>query len=1118
MRKSIVKKAADAFIKGEYAKALDLYNIAAHTLGKNIFEANIILCQNRLSKAIGEVSTIKPLQEIKVGCVMDEFTFASYKDICTLRQLSIGQWQSELEQLEPDLLFIESAWRGKDDAWNRKISQASPELLGALEWCKQRNIPTMFWNKEDPVHYGTFLNTAKLFDFVFTTDLNCIGNYKRDLAHDRVYLLPFACNPVDHNPIEKYQRKSKACFAGSYYVRYPERIRDLDALLETFIEHSGIDIYDRNFGKEEINYAFPEKYKSLILGNLKYEDIDLAYKGYEYGINLNSVKYSPSMFARRVFELLATRTLVVSNYSQGVRLFFGDLVISTDAKTEIASKLEKYASDSGYSDQIKQEGLRKVMLEHTYENRFSYIAEKVLGRPQQDYLPVVHVLAIAKSQADIELVIENFNRQDYSRKKLHIFSSAPSLKLPDANICDVNLVIGNSITSRSIKLDKNHFVTYFDVSHFYDTYYLVDLALATKYTKASIITKAELPINQRDERYKQQVEEYIFCNSCYADASLYSEKYLSDLLKLMGNLVDGSRAVQTVSCSEIFRIDAGNFSSMSKFTKSRRQSLDNGICIADLLSQVELIPKAEALEFDVAQPLIQGKKLYELLNTGAAANRGIVCSIKETGLKITVAANAESPYYIYTKTKHPVENFWKDLSGNLYLDTTPGLELSPVVRYYDKQDNRLGHEIMISNWNQSLTFPAGAKYCEIGIRVAGGPGESVINNWIFSHASNVDRFNWMPSSRTLVISANYPNYNNYYQYAFVHRRVKGYKEHGLKVDTFRYRQSESIKFYEFENINVVSGGPDALNTILKYGNYSNIAVHALDPLQWQVISKFLDKTKIIIWLHGAEIQSWKRRMCNYLNDVDIERARLNGERRDEFWRSVFGLNHPNIHYVFVSNQFMHEVLDDLNVTCSSENIHVIHNPIDTNIFTFIKKNPEQRKRILSIRPYASRVYGNDLMVKAIIELSKRNFFDDLYFKIVGDGILFEETVAPLRDYRNVEICKGFMSQHEIANLHKSYGIFLCPSRMDTQGVSRDEAMASGLVPITNLVGAIPEFVNTDSAFLCDPEDYRNLAESVTCLYKDAGKFLKMSETAAFSIRNNRSSEIICDREVALIKG
>ncbi len=220
---------------------------------------------------------------------MDEFTFASYKDTCRLLNLAIDNWAAELEQFQPDFLFIESAWRGKDDAWNRKISRASPELLGILDWCDQRSIPTMFWNKEDPVHYVTFLNTAKRFNFVFTTDIGCIANYKRDLAHNRVYLLPFACNPIEHNPIEKYKRKPAACFAGSYYVRYPERARDLDTLLGTFLDITGVEIYDRQHGKDDVNYAFPQKYKPLILGNLKYEDIDIAYKGYTYGIDLNSV-------------------------------------------------------------------------------------------------------------------------------------------------------------------------------------------------------------------------------------------------------------------------------------------------------------------------------------------------------------------------------------------------------------------------------------------------------------------------------------------------------------------------------------------------------------------------------------------------------------------------------------------------------------------------------------------------------------------------------------------------------------------------------------------------------------------------------------------------------------
>ncbi|MFP3454528.1 DUF3880 domain-containing protein, partial [Bacillus sp. SIMBA_154] len=78
----------------------------------------------------------------------------------------------------------------------------SQEVLGIVLWCRDHKIPTIFWNKEDPVHFETFLTTAKLFDFVFTTDIDCIHRYKAALGHDRVYLLPFAAQPLVNNPVE----------------------------------------------------------------------------------------------------------------------------------------------------------------------------------------------------------------------------------------------------------------------------------------------------------------------------------------------------------------------------------------------------------------------------------------------------------------------------------------------------------------------------------------------------------------------------------------------------------------------------------------------------------------------------------------------------------------------------------------------------------------------------------------------------------------------------------------------------------------------------------------------------------------------------------------------------
>ncbi|RRW48155.1 FkbM family methyltransferase, partial [Stutzerimonas stutzeri] len=116
--------------------------------------------------------------QLKIACIMDDFTFGSYQPEAQLQQLTPTAWQAELEDFQPELLFIESAWRGKDELWASKVGHNASELQQIVRWCKSRGTPTMFWNKEDPVHFETFLTTAKQFDFVFTTDMDCIHRYK----------------------------------------------------------------------------------------------------------------------------------------------------------------------------------------------------------------------------------------------------------------------------------------------------------------------------------------------------------------------------------------------------------------------------------------------------------------------------------------------------------------------------------------------------------------------------------------------------------------------------------------------------------------------------------------------------------------------------------------------------------------------------------------------------------------------------------------------------------------------------------------------------------------------------------------------------------------------------
>jgi glycosyltransferase involved in cell wall biosynthesis len=156
-------------------------------------------------------------------------------------------------------------------------------------------------------------------------------------------------------------------------------------------------------------------------------------------------------------------------------------------------------------------------------------------------------------------------------------------------------------------------------------------------------------------------------------------------------------------------------------------------------------------------------------------------------------------------------------------------------------------------------------------------------------------------------------------------------------------------------------------------------------------------------------------------------------------------------------------------------------------------------------------------VDAIVELSKEPFFDELEFRIIGDGLLFDETVEPLRDFRNVIIDKGFLTHAEIAALHKDYGVFLVPTRADTQGVSRDEAMASGLVPVTSAVTAVPEFVDEECGFMAPFDDASGLAAAIKTLYLEPDRFARMSAAAAARVRRQSTADLTAQRELELFR-
>lgn len=1059
------------------------------------------------------------LKTLKVASIMDEFTYGSYQEECNLLQLTPANWEHELSTFQPELLFIESAWRGKDELWGSKVGHLSSEVVGILNWCRSNKVPTIFWNKEDPVHFGTFLSTAKQFDFVFTTDIDCIHRYKAALGHDRIYLLPFAAQPKTHNPIEKYDRKDAFCFAGSYYTRYPDRIRDLASFVVNFPEFKPVEIFDRNFGKNDPNYSFPEEYRPFIVGNLPYTEIDKAYKGYRYAINLNSIKQSQSMFARRVYELLASNTVTVSNFSRGVRLMFSDLVLTSDSGEEIKKRLLSLMADDLNSRKFRLIGMRKVMSEHTYQDRLAYIVGKISGEVQPSLLPTIFVVAYAKSRAQAEVIYAAFSRQKYANKKLILVvadgfafeSQSEDCLVQVFSLTDaMNLSIGDLGSPMA-------WVAVMVPDDYYGESYLTDLALSTRYA-GDVVGKfsyyvwssnAGLSIQNSGQSYRRV-------------ATVPARSGMSRLDRFVGiSLRDFVRELYTLE----FKSDNGHsidefnycrsgamMPESAQFTVCDLQGLDEGVPIGVMLDRAEKIRPEEVKNESL--PQISSAELAELFSK-PPAKTGLTVTEKNGVMHIdSILSDDEKEYRYASRYLNAQQIGVSEGRIRFHLELKPGLNVQLAILFFDEAKQRIGNVVKPANANHDVEVPQEATYFRLGLRVSGG-GSASVSSLLLAHrvSQPAEVFG---RAENLIVTNHYPSYDDLYRNGFVHSRVRSYQERGVKCDVFRFRLGKSATYHEFEGVDVTTGGEDVLRSALQSGQYRNIFVHVLDETKWSILAEYADRLNIVVWAHGAEIQAYHRREFMYNTDEQRNAAISRGEKRVAFWQKVLGDMPKSLRMVFVSHYLADTVMDDLGMRLPEDRYAVIHNPIDTVKFNYVKKDASQRLRVLSIRPYASSVYANDLSVKAIMALSHEPFFNEMEFRIIGDGPLFEETISSLRQFKNIIIEQRFLTQNEISLLHKEYGIFLCPTRMDTQGVSRDEAMSSGLVAVTNSVAAVPEFVDESCAVLAPAEDATGLANGIKKLVNDPILFQQMSAAAAERVRVLSASEIVISQELNLL--
>lgn len=319
----------------------------------------------------------RPQTDLLVATLLDEFSAAMFHPEFHAIPVTPFNVRWAVSQ-RPDFFFVESAWRGHRGIWRGQMADTDgprPSLMKVLHTFREAGIPIVFWNKEDPPNFEYFRGMALQADYVFTTARELLPVYRNMLGHSRIDVLPFCIQPLIHNHAPIGQRRGNVIFAGTYYrFKHLDRARRMDEVL-TGASQFGLDIFSRRTSIAQ--YRWPARFAPYLRGTLSYSQLLLAQKLYKVALNVNSVETSETMLSRRVLELAASGTPVVSSPSLAITHFFGDSVAQVHSRQEASALVKELLNDDGLRATMSDEARERVT-EHTANNRLLTIT-RALG-------------------------------------------------------------------------------------------------------------------------------------------------------------------------------------------------------------------------------------------------------------------------------------------------------------------------------------------------------------------------------------------------------------------------------------------------------------------------------------------------------------------------------------------------------------------------------------------------------------------------------------------------------------------------------------------------------------------------------------------------------------------
>ncbi|BAJ00588.1 CgeB family protein [Shewanella violacea] len=289
---------------------------------------------------------------MRIGLIADQFTHVALalEPNIDIVALSPQLWRIQLIFKPVDILLIESCWQGNDGQWRNMIASYSNHskcktIKQLTSYCRQKKIPTVFWNKEDPIHYDRFKHNIEYFDVCLTTEKELVKHYKQTFPHLKMVAnQAFFFQPRIHNPeigkrLEVLSRKIIFC-GGLYKNEFPLRAQQLEMAATTL--GSKLVVFDR-FEHSDNSWELSKNIARKT--GFKYIDSKSYYQSGLAHLNVNTCDGSETMISRRLIELLACGTNVIELTNFKGKHFLSQYVHQVSSADELESAYLKLSDD-----------------------------------------------------------------------------------------------------------------------------------------------------------------------------------------------------------------------------------------------------------------------------------------------------------------------------------------------------------------------------------------------------------------------------------------------------------------------------------------------------------------------------------------------------------------------------------------------------------------------------------------------------------------------------------------------------------------------------------------------------------------------------------------------------